>query len=142
MDISPNRFISQTANGHPLTVYGTGGQSRAFIHIRDTARCVQLAIEAPPDGRKVRIFNQVAEARSVRELAEILRDSYEADISFVDNPRKELPENDLDVDNTGLRSLGFEPITLTTGLVEEVRLIAERKAANFNTDNVLNSPTW
>ncbi|MYB77338.1 MAG: NAD-dependent epimerase/dehydratase family protein [Chloroflexi bacterium] len=137
-----NRFISQTANGHPLTVYGTGGQSRAFIHIQDTARCVQLALEAPPEGRKVRIFNQVAEVQSVRGLAEILRDTYGADIAFVDNPRKELPENDLEVDNTGLRSLGFEPITLTAGLVEDVRLIAERTAAKFDTDNVLNSPTW
>ena len=137
-----NRFISQIANDHPLTVYGTGGQSRAFIHIQDTARCVQLAIEAPPNGPKVRIFNQVAEVQSVRGLAEILRDTYGADIIYVDNPRKELSENDLAVDNTGLRALGFEPITLTMGLVDDVRLIAERRTSNFNRDNVLNSPIW
>ena len=68
-----NRFLVQAAAGHPLSVYGTGGQKRAFIHIEDTARCVALAISNPPAvSNKVRIFNQVAEVKSVIELASMI----------------------------------------------------------------------
>ena len=118
-----NRFISQAATGNDLTIYGTGGQKRAFIHIQDTANCVRLAIENPADGDKVRIFNQVSEVRSVKELANIISKAYGSDIRYHVNPRKELAENDLEVDNTGLRSLGFEPITLSVSLIDDVRYI-------------------
>ena len=107
-----NRFISQAATGNDLTIYGTGGQKRAFIHIKDTANCVKLAAENPPEAGKVRILNQVSEVRQVKELAEIISRTYGSNIVYHDNPRKELAENELEVDNTGLRSLGFEPITL------------------------------
>lgn len=138
-----NRFISQSANGHPLTVYGTGGQSRAFINIADTARCVQLAIENPPvQNTRVRIFNQVSEVRSVRELAEILRQQWGAEVRIVDNPRKELAENDLEVSNAGLRSLGFEPITLSESMIEDVRFLAEAARPHFQSTNVMTSPKW
>lgn len=138
-----NRFISQAANGVPLTVYGTGGQSRAFIHITDTARCLQLSIENPPQtGERVRIFNQVSEVRSVLELARILEEQWGAEIRTVENPRKELAENELEVDNTGLCSLGFQPTMLDNGLIEDVKHIAEATRANFATRNVLSSPKW
>ncbi|WP_415897516.1 NAD-dependent epimerase/dehydratase family protein [Neptuniibacter sp. QD72_48] len=138
-----NRFISQAANGYPLTVYGTGGQSRAFIHISDTAECVKLAIENDSfDNSRVRIFNQVSEVRSVMELAEIISDKYGVEVSNVENPRKELAENDLEVSNVGLTSLGFKPITLDEALIEDVRFIAEELANNFDKANVLSSPKW
>ena len=138
-----NRFISQAANKIPLTIYGTGGQTRAFIHISDTARCVKLACENSNfDTTRVRIFNQVAETHSVLELAEILKTQYGAEIAFYDNPRKELPENQLEVSNMGLRSLGFEPITLEQSLLDDVKFLAEQTKASFNVDNVLSSPNW
>lgn len=138
-----NRFIVQAASGHPLSVYGTGGQTRAFIHINDTSRCVQLAIESPPeDNGRVRIFNQVSETRSVKELAEILGSSYDCKVDFLKNPRKELAENELEVSNAGLRSLGFEPITLTDSLIEDVRFIAEEFKSKVNPENINNSPDW
>jgi UDP-sulfoquinovose synthase len=138
-----NRFISQAANGYPLTVYGTGGQSRAFIHISDTARCVRLALESRDfDASRVRIFNQVSEVFSVKGLAEILRDQYGASVDYVENPRKELAENELEVSNTGLVSLGFEPIRLNVGLVEDVKFIAEATRENFDAARVLTSPKW
>jgi UDP-sulfoquinovose synthase len=138
-----NRFISQAANGEPLSVYGTGGQSRAFIHITDTARCLQLALEnADKPFSKVRIFNQVSEVRSVIELAKILERQYGAKIKPVENPRKELAENDLEVSNAGLRSLGFQPVLLENNLVDDVAYIAKSTAARFNKRNVLSSPTW
>lgn len=138
-----NRFISQAANNVPLTIYGTGGQTRAFIHISDTARCVQLACENSDfDTSRVRIFNQVAETHSILGLAKILESQYGAEIAFHDNPRKELPENELEVSNVGLRSLGFEPTTLEQSLVEDVKFLAEQTRKFFNVDNVLSSPRW
>jgi len=138
-----NRFISQAASGNPMTVYGTGGQKRAFIHIKDTTNCVKLAAENPPtDTNRVRIFNQVAEVRKLLDLAEILRDQYGAEISFVDNPRKEAAENELEVHNEGLTSLGFEPIILNLALIEDVRFIAEQCKGKLRQENILSSPRW
>ena len=137
-----NRFISQAATGNDLTIYGTGGQKRAFIHIKDTANCVKLAAENPPDAGKVRILNQVSEVRQVKELAEIISRTYGSNIVYHDNPRKELAENELEVDNTGLRSLGFEPITLSVNLIDDVRYIAEKMKENLNPENIMTSPRW
>ena len=137
-----NRFISQAATGNDITVYGTGGQKRAFIHIQDTARCVQLAIENPPDSEKVRIFNQVAEVHSVKDLALMMEKTYNGKVEFLDNPRKELAENDLQVDNTGLKSLGFEPIKLSNRLVDDVLYIAQQMKENLKKENILTSPRW
>ena len=137
-----NRFLAQAANGHPLTVYGVGGQARAFIHISDTAKCVQLALEnTNSDNKRVRIFNQVSEVKTVMELAEIVSGIYGSEINMVENPRKELAKNELEVSNQGLRSLGFEPITLESGLLEDVKALAEN-AETFNKNNVLSSPKW
>tara|TARA_B000000557_G_C20791261_1_gene451139 strand:- start:587 stop:1726 length:1140 start_codon:yes stop_codon:yes gene_type:complete len=137
-----NRFISQAATGNDLTVYGTGGQKRAFIHIQDTANCVNLAIQEEPDGKKVRIFNQVSEVRQVKELAELISNKYGSKIIYHDNPRKEMPENDLEVDNTGLKSLGFEPITLSMNLIDDVRYIAAKMQENLKKENIMTSPRW
>ena len=137
-----NRFISQAATGNEITVYGTGGQRRAFIHIQDTAKCVQLAVENPPDANKVRIFNQVAEVHSVKDLALMMEKLYQAKVKFLDNPRKELAENQLEVDNTGLKSLGFEPIKLSNRLVDDVLYIAQQMKDNMKKENILTSPRW
>jgi UDP-sulfoquinovose synthase len=137
-----NRFISQAAAGHPLTIYGTGEQTRAFIHIQDTANCVKLAIETPPNTSKVRIFNQVAETQTLIDLAEIIKNAYGAEIAYFDNPRKEAAKNDLEVHNEGLVSLGFEPIRLNQSLIDDVEFLAEQCKDKLRTENVLNSPKW
>ncbi len=117
-----NRLITQAQVGHPMTVYGTGGQSRAFIHIQDTARCVYLASINPPEaGAPVRVFNQVAEVHTIRDLAKMLQEQTGAEAAYQDNPRKEAIENNLKVSNQGLCSLGFEPITLAENLTEEIK---------------------
>jgi UDP-sulfoquinovose synthase len=85
-----NRFLMQAAAGHPLTVHGTGGQTRAFIHIQDTVRCVALAVANPPaKGAAVKIMNQVTEQHRVRDLAKLVSRLTGARIAMVDNPRKE-----------------------------------------------------
>ena len=138
-----NRMICQAQVGHPLTVYGTGGQSRAFIHIQDTARCVCKAVGHPPDsGTRVQVFNQVAEIHTVRDLAEMIADTSGVGISFIDNPRKELPRNKLEVCNEGLKSLGFDPIVLEQGLVAEIEETAFRHKDRLNRHAILSNARW
>ena len=124
-----NRFLMQAAVDYPLTVHGTGGQTRAFIHIQDTVRCIELAAENPPQhGERVRILNQMTETHRVRDLADLVAKKTGATIEYVENPRKEDAENDLHVENRQLLGLGLDPITLEEGLFEEVTEIAKAYA--------------
>jgi len=124
-----NRFLMQAAVGYPLTVHGTGGQTRAFIHIQDTVRCIQLAIENPPQrGERVQILNQMTETHRVRDLARMIADMTGASIENLPNPRAEADENDLVVENRRLLTLGLDPITLEEGLMDEVTGIARKYA--------------
>ncbi|HXI86259.1 MAG TPA: NAD-dependent epimerase/dehydratase family protein [Parvularculaceae bacterium] len=124
-----NRFLMQAAIGYPLTVHGTGGQTRAFIHIQDTVRCIELAIENPPQhGERVHILNQMTETHRVRDLAKMIADKTGAKIDHVNNPRNEAAENELFVENRRLLGLGLQPITLEDGLLNEVTEIARKYA--------------
>ncbi|KAJ8905851.1 hypothetical protein NDN08_002356 [Rhodosorus marinus] len=138
-----NRFLMQAAMGYPLTVYGTGGQTRAFIHIEDTAKCIGLAIENPPkSGDRVEIFNQIAETHRVRDLAKIIADLTGCEVKSVNNPRKEAAENELEVSNKKFRSLGYEPISLGTGLLEEVTQVADKYKDRCDVDKIMPSSFW
>jgi UDP-sulfoquinovose synthase len=122
-----NRFLMQAAIGYPLTVHGTGGQTRAFIHITDTVRCIELAAAHPPEpGDRVRIFNQMTETHRVIELAELVSRLTGAEIDLLENPRNEAASNDLLVANDHLVQLGLEPTTLAEELLQEVTEVAER----------------
>lgn len=122
-----NRFLMQAAVGYPLTVHGTGGQTRAFIHIQDTVRCIQLALENPPQtGERVNILNQMTETHRVRELAAMIAEQTGAEIQFLPNPRNEADENNLHVANDRFLAMGLSPITLRQGLMEEVTEIARK----------------
>ena len=122
-----NRFLMQAAIDFPLTVHGTGGQTRAFIHIQDTVKCIELAMANPPkSGEKVAIFNQMTETHRVRDLAKLIADMTNTEISYLSNPRKEDDENDLYVENSCLLDLGLKPITLEVGLLDEIKSIAEK----------------
>jgi UDP-sulfoquinovose synthase len=124
-----NRFLMQAAIGFPLTVHGTGGQTRAFIHIQDTVRCIQLAVENPPQtGERVRIMNQMTETHRVSDLAGLIAKLTGADVAFLPNPRNEADANDLHVENAAFLALGLNPITLADGLLEEVTDIARKYA--------------
>ena len=124
-----NRFLMQAAVGYPLTVHGTGGQTRAFIHIQDTVRCIELALGAPPRrGERVKILNQMTECWRVRDLARMVADMTGAEVHNVANPRQEADENELVVANDQFRDLGLKPITLAEGLMADVTDIARRYA--------------
>lgn len=138
-----NRFLMQAAAGHPMTVHGTGGQTRAFINIQDTVHCVKLAVANPPArGDRVKILNQVAETHRVRDLAHLVASVTGGSVAFVDNPRKEAAENTLKVSNRGFRSLGLEPILLRDALLAETLEIVERYKARANLDAVPATSLW
>ena len=122
-----NRFLMQAAIGHPLTVHGSGGQTRAFIHIRDTVQCIKLAIENPPArNERVQIFNQATETHTVKRLADQISEMTGTEIQYLANPRVESAENDLRVSNRKFLNLGLKPITLSDCLMEEVIDIATK----------------
>ncbi|WP_062110987.1 NAD-dependent epimerase/dehydratase family protein [Aureimonas sp. AU40] len=138
-----NRFLCQAAIGHPLTVHGSGGQTRAFIHIRDTVRCIGLALRSAPErGERVRIMNQMTETHRVSDLAEMVSRMTGAPVEHRDNPRKEMAENDLVVANDTLIKLGLEPTRLSDGLLDEVVRVAEKHRDRCDTSRIVCSSLW
>lgn len=122
-----NRFCAQAAVGHPLTIYGKGGQTRGCIHVKDTVRCIELAIENPAAPGEFRVFNQITEWFSVAQLAERVQRvgqkmGLDVQISHLPNPRVEKEEHFYEVVHTKLLDLGLEPHLLDDAEIE--RMIA------------------
>lgn len=137
-----NRFIVEAASNNPITIYGSGGQTRAFINIQDSVECIKLAIDNPPSKEKVRIFNQVAETKRILDLAKIVESQTGVKIDYLENPRKEADKNNLEVKNDGLVSLGFNPILLTDELILDVIKIARVNSDNVNPKAIKTNAKW
>lgn len=138
-----NRFLLQAAVGHPITVYGTGGQTRAFIHIRDTVKCVELAIRNPPaSGDRVKVFNQTTETHRIRDLAALVARMTGAEIRYYKNPRFEALDNELRVENSQFLQLGLDPVTLSQGLLREVIEVAKRYKDRCRSEKIIADSTW
>lgn len=138
-----NRFLMQAAVGYPLTVHGTGGQTRAFIHVQDMVRCVELALEnSPAPGERVKILNQMTETHRVRDLAELIARISGAAVEMVPNPRQESAENELHVTNDTFLELGLQPTTLSEGLLHEVEETAKRYAHRADLSKIPARSLW
>ena len=138
-----NRFLMQSAINFPLTIYGSGGQTRAFIHIQDTVKCIQLALENPPAvDEPVQIFNQVTETFRIRELAQLVSEMTGIPVQNLDNPRIEADENELEVENEKFMKLGLEPITLSEGLLLEIKQVAEKYIDRCDKDKIMPKSKW
>ncbi len=138
-----NRFLMQAAIGHPLTVHGTGGQTRAFIHIKDTVRCIKIAIENPPkNNERVKIFNQTSECLNINDLALKIQKLTKATIKYYKNPRNEDSKNDLKFVNEGFKSLGWNPIVLDKELLLEINEIAKKYSSRCDESKIICTSVW
>ena len=138
-----NRFLIQAALRHPLTVHGTGGQTRAFIHIQDSVRCIEIALGNPPArGERTKIFNQMTEVHRVRDLAKMVSELTGAEIAFLPNPRKEASENQLAVRNDQFLALGLEPTRLEEGLLSELVDVARKYIQRVDRSRIPSLSTW
>jgi UDP-sulfoquinovose synthase len=142
-----NRFCVQAVIGHPLTVYGEGGQTRGFLNIRDTLQCVELAVSNPADLGEFRVFNQFTEQFSVAELAELVRRSaaergLDVEIKSFPNPRVEAESHYYNAANTKLHDLGLEPHLLGEELVHSVLGVIERHRDRVIERAILPTTRW
>jgi len=142
-----NRFCIQAAVGHPLTVYGKGGQTRGFLDIRDTVRCVELAIANPADSGQFRVFNQFTEMFSVGDLAVMVKNAgthldIDVDINHLDNPRVELEQHYFYAKNTCLLSLGLQPHYLSDSLIDSLLNFASKYKHRVDEKQILPKVSW
>jgi UDP-sulfoquinovose synthase len=142
-----NRFCVQAAVGHPLTVYGKGGQTRGFLDIRDTVRCVELAIANPPEPGQFRVMNQFTEQFSVEQLAVMVQKAAAAmglkvEIQHLENPRVELEEHYYNAKNTKLLDLGLQPHYLSDSLLDSLLNFALKYKDRVDVRQILPKVKW
>jgi UDP-sulfoquinovose synthase len=139
-----NRFVIQAVLGEPLTVYGTGGQTRGVIDIRDTVECIRLAVENPVDAGEFRVFNQMTESYSVSEIAALVADHFPGpvQIEHLENPRVEQGEHYYNVKHTGLVGLGLNPHLLSDTLIESMFDIVAANKDRVDLDALLPTVRW
>ncbi|ALB41175.1 MULTISPECIES: NAD-dependent epimerase/dehydratase family protein [Nostocales] len=142
-----NRFCIQATVGHPLTVYGTGGQTRGFLDIRDTVRCIELAIANPAEPGEFRVFNQFTELFSVGDLAMMVKKAGNAmglnvDINHIDNPRVEKEEHYFNAKNTKLLDLGLQPHLLSDSLLDSLLNFADKYQNRVDHKQILPKVSW
>src|SRR5579862_5939568 len=124
-----NRFCAQAAVGHPLTVYGKGGQTRGFLDIRDTVRCLEIACMNPAARGECRVYNQFTEQFSVLELARMVQAAgkkmgLKVEIDHIPDPRVEAEAHYYNAKNSKLTDLGLEPHLLSDSLLDSLMNVA------------------
>ncbi|MGH9581851.1 MAG: NAD-dependent epimerase/dehydratase family protein, partial [Bryobacteraceae bacterium] len=142
-----NRFCAQAAVGHPLTVYGSGGQTRGFLDIRDTVRCVELACLNPAAPGECRVFNQFTEQFSVLELAQLVQAAgkklgLNVEVEHLPDPRVELEQHYYNAKHSKLLDLGLKPHYLSDSLLDSLVNIAMQYRERVDTSMLLPRVNW
>jgi UDP-sulfoquinovose synthase len=139
-----NRFCVQAVTGHPLTVYGSGGQTRGMLNILDTLACVELALENPAERGEFRVFNQFTESYSVNEMAEMVAAAFPGDATIENctDPRVEKEEHYYRAAHTKLLDLGLVPHLLTSSVIQSILAVAHRYRANADLDAIRPTVEW
>jgi UDP-sulfoquinovose synthase len=142
-----NRFCIQAAIGHPLTVYGSGGQTRSFLDIRDTVRCIELAIATPAEAGKMRVFNQFTELFSINDLASMVQKAgqtlgIKVEVQSIDNPRVEAEQHYFNAKNTSLLDLGLQPHFLSDALLDSLLNFAVKYRDRIDHKQILPKVKW
>jgi UDP-sulfoquinovose synthase len=142
-----NRFCLQAVIGHPLTVYGKGGQTRGYLNIVDTLQCVELAVRYAPEAGEYRVFNQFTEQFSVVQLAELVQKAgtevgIDVRVDHLENPRVELEEHYYNPTHTKLLDLGLQPHLLSETLIESMFEAIDRYKDRVIPDHILPATRW
>ncbi|MGA7525099.1 MAG: NAD-dependent epimerase/dehydratase family protein [Acidobacteriaceae bacterium] len=142
-----NRFCVQAALGHPLTVYGMGGQTRGFLDIRDTVRCIEIAVANPAARGEFRVFNQFTEQFSVSDLATMVQEvgavaGINVELRHLENPRVEKEEHYYNAKNTALRDLGLVPHCLSDSLLQSLLSVACRYKSRIDPNQIMPTVSW
>jgi len=142
-----NRFCAQAAVGHPLTVYGKGGQTRGFLDIRDTVRCIELACLNPAKPGECRVYNQFTEQFSVLELAQMVKTAgakmgLRVDIEHLATPRVEMEQHYYNAKHSKLIDLGLQPHYLSDSLLDSLMNIAVRYHDRIDTSLFAPQVQW
>jgi UDP-sulfoquinovose synthase len=139
-----NRFCVQAVIDHPITVYGSGGQTRGMLNILDTLACVELALEHPADRGEFRVFNQFTESFSVLEMAELVKGEYSghAVIDHTADPRVEKEEHYYRAAHTKLLDLGLVPHLLTSSVIQSILAVAQKFKDNVDLEAIPPTVEW
>jgi UDP-sulfoquinovose synthase len=142
-----NRFCLQAAIGHPLTVYGKGGQTRGFLDIRDTVRCMELAVANPAAAGEFRVFNQFTEQFNVYDLARMVHkvgtaEGLKIEVQHVDNPRVEKEDHYYNARHTALLDLGLVPHLLSDSLLDSLLHFAIKYKDRVDKTHIMPTVTW
>jgi len=142
-----NRFIVQAVACHPLTVYGQGTQIRGYLNIRDTLACVYLSAMNPPQLGELKIYNQITEIFSVKQLAMKVKHvgrklGYNVEIHNIENPRVEKEEHYYNPQYSGLCELGLQPHFLTDEVMANMFGIVENFKERINFGSIFKGITW
>ncbi|MFV0410366.1 MAG: NAD-dependent epimerase/dehydratase family protein [Paracoccus sp. (in: a-proteobacteria)] len=142
-----NRFMVQAAAGYPLTVYGKGGQTRGYLHLKDALQCVQLALENPANEGELRVFNQFVETFSINDLAARVQASgtrlgMDVEIKSLPNPRKEAENHYYNPTHTGLLDLGLKPNLLTDDVMDEMMSLTLKYRDQIVNERIFRGVKW
>jgi UDP-sulfoquinovose synthase len=142
-----NRFITQAVIGHPLTVYGKGGQTRGYLNIKDTLQCVHMSEQNPAASGEMKIFNQIMETFTVNELAELTQKvgnelGFNVQIKNIENPRVELEEHYYNPTYQGLVDLGVEPHLLTKEVMTSMFNVVKQNENGIRKGVIFRGVKW